>query len=56
MPTPPFRMLLTSAALLGASPVVEADPVAAWPATVLRVTFGTPGHEVRFRGHCCGWN
>ena len=47
MPIPPFRVLLTAATLLGASPVVEADPV---PATVLRVTSGTPGHEVRFRG------
>jgi hypothetical protein len=50
MPIPPFRMLLTAAALLGASPVVGADPVATWPATVLRVTSGTPGHEVCFRG------
>jgi hypothetical protein len=50
MPIPEFRMLLTVAALLGASPDVVADPVASWPTAVLRVTSGTPGHEVRFRG------
>jgi hypothetical protein len=49
MPIPQFRMLLTCAALLGVSPDVVADPVAARPAAVLRVTSGTPGHEVRFR-------
>jgi hypothetical protein len=50
MPIPPFRMLLASAALLGARPAVVADAVAPWPTAVLRVTSGTPGHEVRFRG------
>jgi hypothetical protein len=50
MPILQCRMLLTSAMLLGANPVAVADPVAAWPAAVLRVTSGTPGHEVRFRG------
>jgi hypothetical protein len=50
MPIPRFRMLLTSAALLGASPAVVADRVAPWPSAILRVTSGTPGHEVRFRG------
>jgi len=43
-------MLLASVALLGAGPAEVADPVAAWPAAILRVTSGTLGHEVRFRG------
>jgi len=43
-------MLLASVALLGAGPAELADPVAAWPAAILRVTSGTPGHEVRSRG------
>jgi hypothetical protein len=50
MPIPQLRMLLAALTLLGASPDEAADPVAAWPAAVLRVTSGTPGHEVRFRG------
>jgi hypothetical protein len=50
MPIPQLRMLVAAATLLGASPVAVADRVAAWPAAVLRITSGTPGHEVRFRG------